>query len=63
MKLTTTDELFIAEYIKNGGNGTKAYLAIRPGVAPRSAAVCANILGRHTPGGGNGAVYWRSLFK
>jgi phage terminase small subunit len=29
-KLTHTEELFIAAYIKNGGNGTQAYLEVRP---------------------------------
>jgi hypothetical protein len=37
-------ELFVAEYIKNGENGTKAYFTVRPHVSSNSAAVCANRL-------------------
>lgn len=44
MKLSYTEELFLTEYLKCGGNGTKAYLAVRPNASPRSAAVCANRL-------------------
>jgi len=43
-KLTHTDELFVIEYLKNGQNATKAYLAVRPDVNPRSASVSANRL-------------------
>ena len=42
MKLNYTDKLFISEYIRNGGNGTQAYLAIKPDVSVNSAAVSAN---------------------
>lgn len=38
------EKQFIAEYIKNGQNGTKAYLTVRPGISERSAAVCATRL-------------------
>jgi phage terminase small subunit len=42
--MQTTEERFVAEYIKNGNNGTKAYLAIKPTVSPNSAAVSAHRL-------------------
>jgi hypothetical protein len=38
------EERFVAEYIKNGNNCTKAYLAIKPNVSPNSAAVSAHRL-------------------
>lgn len=38
-KLTYTQERFIDAYIDNGGNATRAYLAARPGVTIRTAAV------------------------
>ena len=41
MNLTITEALFITEYIKNGGDGTKAYLSIKPDVKRSSAAVSA----------------------
>ena len=41
MKLKPIEELFVAEYIKNGQNGTQAYLAIRPDSKERSASVSA----------------------
>jgi len=43
-KLTHTDELFVIECLKNGQNGTKAYLTVRPKVSARSASVSANRL-------------------
>jgi phage terminase small subunit len=42
--MKTIEERFVAEYIKKGHNGTKAYLAIRPNVSPESAAVSAHRL-------------------
>lgn len=42
MKLLHTEELFVIEYLKNGQNGTRAYLAIRADVTERSASVYAN---------------------
>lgn len=44
MKMKHIEELFIAEYLKNGQNGTKAYLALRPNGNERSASVSANRL-------------------
>ena len=44
MKLTHTEELFVAEYLKNRQNGTKAYLAIKPDSSPRAASVSATRL-------------------
>jgi hypothetical protein len=44
MKLNYTEEMFVAEYLRNGQNGTRAYLSIRPRVTERSAAVSANRL-------------------
>lgn len=44
MKLTHTEELFVAEYLKNGQNGSRAYLSIRPNVSSRSARVSAHRL-------------------
>jgi phage terminase small subunit len=43
MKLSYTEELFVAEYLKDG-NGTRAYLAIKPNSSERAAAVSANRL-------------------
>lgn len=39
MKLT--EEQFVIEYIKNGGNGTQAYLAVKPNSNGKSAKVSA----------------------
>ena len=44
MKLRDIEKYFISEYLKNGQNGTEAYLAIKTNVSRRSAAVCANRL-------------------
>jgi hypothetical protein len=41
LKLTYLEKLFLAEYNKNGGNGTEAYLSLKPHVSRRSASVCA----------------------
>lgn len=44
MKTTHTEELFVAEYLKNGQNGSRAYLSIKPNVSSRSARVSAHRL-------------------
>lgn len=49
MKLTNTESLFVAEYLGNGGNGTRAYLAIKPTITPRAASVAANRLLKRMP--------------
>jgi phage terminase small subunit len=36
-----TEEQFVIEYIKNGGNGTQAYLAVKPNSSEKSAKVSA----------------------
>lgn len=38
------ERLFIDEYMKNGHDATKAYLAVRPSMDKRSASVCADNL-------------------
>ncbi len=44
MTLSHIEQMFIAEYIANGGNGTQAYIAVHPNAKPRSAAVSATRL-------------------
>lgn len=41
MKLSHIEQMFITEYIKNGGNGTQAYMTVHQNAKPRSAAVSA----------------------
>ena len=41
MKLSHTEESFIAEYIANGFNGTQAYLKVKPKVKEAVAAASA----------------------
>ncbi|MHA2219030.1 MAG: terminase small subunit [Candidatus Hodarchaeales archaeon] len=36
-----TEEMFVIEYIRNGGNGKKAYLAVKPNSSEKSAKVSA----------------------
>jgi phage terminase small subunit len=38
-KLKHTEEMFIAEYIKNGGNGKEAYMTVRPKASKETAKV------------------------
>jgi phage terminase small subunit len=38
-KLTHTEEMFVAEYIKNGGNGKQAYMTVRPKASMATAKV------------------------
>lgn len=39
LKRTLRERKFIKTYIENGGNATKAYMAIKPGMSEESAAV------------------------
>jgi phage terminase small subunit len=38
-KLTHTEEMFVAEYISNGGNGKQAYMTVRPKASQQTAKV------------------------
>lgn len=40
--LDTTTELFLLEYIANGRNGRRAWMATHPGVKPNAADACAS---------------------
>jgi phage terminase small subunit len=39
--LSTLEARFCAEYVRNGGNGTQAYMAVRPDIAEKSARTLA----------------------